>query len=69
VSFSVHKKAIQVIAMLTCSQPQAHGAIAQMTVSAALDAVRAQQQVALRSGASAQLVYFPADVAAQETGR
>ena len=61
--------AIQVIAIVTYSQPHPHGAIVQVTASLAAATVRTQQHVALRAGASAQLVYFPADAAAQETGQ
>ncbi len=61
--------AIQVIAIVTYSQPHAHGAIAHMTAAAAVAAVRAQQHSALRPGAQPQLVYFPADATAQEMGQ
>lgn len=61
--------AINVIAIVTYGQPHAHGAIARQTASAAVAAVGAQQHSALRPGAAARLVYFPADAAAQETGQ
>lgn len=61
--------AIQVTAIVTYSQPRAHGDIARVTPSAALAAVSAQQHAALRSGAAPQLVYFPADADAQATGQ
>lgn len=61
--------AIQVIAIVTYSQPHPHGAIARQTAATAVAAVGAQQHSALRPGASPQLIYFPADAAAQETGQ
>jgi hypothetical protein len=61
--------AIQVIAIVTYSQPHAQGAIARMTASSAVASVASQQHSALRSGAAPWLVYFPADAAAQETGQ
>lgn len=60
--------AIQVIAIVTYSQPHPHGVIARMTSSTALAAISARH-VALASGASPRLVYFPADATAQETGQ
>lgn len=60
--------AIQVIAIVTYSQPHADGAIASLTASAAIAAVSAQQHSAPRAGTSPQLVYFPADPTAQQTG-
>lgn len=62
------RTAIQVIAIVTYSQPRPHGAIPRVPESAALAMVKAQQ-AALRAGSSAQLVYFPADATAQETGQ
>jgi hypothetical protein len=61
--------AIQVIAIVTYSQPHADGAIARMTAATAVTAVGAQQHTALRPGTTPQLVYFPADANAQETGQ
>lgn len=58
--------AIQVVAIVTYSQPHAGGAIASMTASGAVAAVSAQHHSALRAGASPQLVYFPADAATQQ---
>lgn len=60
--------AIQVVAIVTYSQPHPQGAIARMPSSAALAATSAQH-MSLRSGASPRLVYFPADATAQETGQ
>ena len=61
------RTAIQVVAIVTYSQPHADGAVASLTASAAIAAVSAQHHTALRSGASPQLVYFPADAAAPQT--
>lgn len=58
---------IQVIAIVTYSQPHADGAVARLADSAAVAAVSAQHHSALRTGASPQLIYFPADPAAQQT--
>lgn len=60
--------AIQVIAIVTYSQPHPHGAIPRVPQSTALADATAQH-AALRAGSSAQLVYFPADATAQETGK
>ncbi|HEX8728364.1 MAG TPA: hypothetical protein VF739_07075 [Ktedonobacterales bacterium] len=59
--------AIQVIAIVTYSQPHADGAIARLTAAAAVAAVNAQRGISLRAGASPELIYFPADEAAQAT--
>jgi hypothetical protein len=59
--------AIQVIAIVTYSQPHVDGAIARLTASAAVAAVSAQRTVSARAGASPELIYFPADTAAQAT--
>lgn len=61
--------AIHVIAIVTYSQPHAHGAIARMNAGAALAAVRDQHHAAALSGIAPKLVYFPGDAAAQETGQ
>jgi len=59
------RTAIQVVAIITYSQPHGDGAIARVTASAALAAASAQRGVSLHAGASPELTYFPADVAAQ----
>jgi hypothetical protein len=58
------RTAIQVIAIITYSQPHVDGAIARITASAASAAASAQRGVTLHAGASPDLVYFPADAAA-----
>lgn len=59
------RTAIQVIAIITYSQPHADGAIARLTAAVAAAAASAQRGVSLRAGASPELTYFPADVTAQ----
>ena len=61
--------AIHVIAIVTYGQPHARGAIPRLTTAAAVAAVVAQQHSALRPGTIPQLVYFPTDATAQETGQ
>ncbi len=61
--------AIQVIAIVTYSQPHEHGAIARMTAAASIKAVQAQHHSALRSNTAPRLIYFPADAASQGTGQ
>ena len=63
------RTAIQVIAIVTYSQPHPQGSIARLSSSSAIAAVAAQQHSALRSGVAPWLVYFPADATAQETGQ
>ena len=53
------RTAIQVIAIVTYSQPHADGAIAQVSASAAVAAVQAQQHVAVRAGASPEPILLP----------
>lgn len=62
------RTAIQVIAIVTYSQPHADGAVALRTASEAVAAVSAQRGVSPRAGASPELIYFPANEAAQAPG-
>ncbi|MGH2504984.1 MAG: hypothetical protein ACRDID_20935 [Ktedonobacterales bacterium] len=61
------RSAIQVIAIVTYSQPHVDGAIARLTASAAAAALSAQRAISPRAGASPELIYFPADTAVQAT--
>jgi hypothetical protein len=61
--------AIQVIAIVTYSQSHADGAVVQMSASAAVATVQAQQHTDLRAGGVPELIYFPADAAALGSGQ
>lgn len=61
--------AIHVIAIVTYAQPHPLGAIPQLTPQAAATSLEAHHHVKLRSGAQAQLVYFPLDAELQQTGK
>jgi hypothetical protein len=61
------RSAIQVIAIVTYSQSHVDGAIARLTASASAAALSAQRAISPRAGASPELIYFPADTAAQAT--
>lgn len=60
--------AVHVIAIVTYSKPHTHGAISSLSAAMAVAAVKAQQHSTLRPNAALQLVYFPADAVAFETG-
>lgn len=60
--------AIHVIAIVTYTTPRSGGAIAALPASAAVGAVQAHAHTTLRAGAQPQLIYFPADAAAQQAG-
>jgi hypothetical protein len=60
--------AIHVIAIATYTMPRPAGAIAELSASAAVTAVEAHAHTTLRGGAQPELVYFPADAQAQQTG-
>jgi hypothetical protein len=61
--------AIQVIAIVTYSQPHADGAIARMSASAAVATMQAQLHADLRAGEAPELIYFPADAATLGSGQ
>lgn len=61
--------AIHVIAIVTYAQPRAQGAISRLNTATAQSAMNTQRHMALRSGTSPALVYFPADATAEETGQ
>ncbi|HKT38009.1 MAG TPA: hypothetical protein VJR48_06520 [Ktedonobacterales bacterium] len=61
--------AIHVIAIVTYAQPHTEGAIPRLNPAAAQSALSAQRHMALRSGTTPALAYFPADATAQETGQ
>lgn len=61
--------AIHVIAIVTYAQPHAQGVVPRLSPAAAQAALSTQHHMALRSGTTPTLVYFPADATAQETGQ
>ncbi|HEU5348769.1 MAG TPA: hypothetical protein VFU63_09180 [Ktedonobacterales bacterium] len=61
--------AIQVIAIVTYSEPRTRGSIPRMDAAKARGALNAQHHTSLRQGTAAELVYFPGDAAAQQTGQ
>ena len=61
--------AIAVIAIIQYGRPRSSGALAEVSLQQAVSDVAAQHAVALRSGVQPQLVYFPFDFNAQETGK
>lgn len=60
---------VLVTAIVTYTKPHAHDALARVDQAAAVSAVAAQHHTALRAGARPELVYFPVDAAAQQTGQ
>jgi hypothetical protein len=61
------RTAIQVVAIVTFSQPHPLGAISLMTATQAIAAVQVQEHIALRASALPEQVYFPADAAALQS--
>lgn len=60
--------AVQVSSIVTYTTPRPHGHFAQMPQTTAQANVAAQRHTAIRHGAQPQLVYFPVDANAQQTG-
>jgi hypothetical protein len=50
-------------------QPRPAGQVTNLTAQAAIGAVANQSHVSLRAGGAAQLIYFPFDQAAEDTGK
>jgi hypothetical protein len=61
--------AIQVVAIITYTNPLPHDTIGRMSMSQSVSDVTAQRHVALRSSAQPQLVYFPVNTISQQTGK
>ncbi|WIG59930.1 MAG: hypothetical protein OJF49_002678 [Ktedonobacterales bacterium] len=61
--------AILVQAIVTYTKPHPHNVIARMSAQDATAAVMAQHHTSLRASAQPQLVYFPVNAYAQQTGK
>jgi hypothetical protein len=61
--------AIHVIAIVTYTTPHPGGLITRLPMQTAIADMEAQRHVAMRSGFTPELVYYPIDAAAQETGK